>query len=311
MRAGADSGTSTRDGAAPRRMRSLLFTPANHPRKVRRLDDFGADAIVLDLEDAVANEEKVAARSAVVPALAQYRQGLRCVRVNDLTTGLTFGDLDAIVCADLDAVVLPKTDQAEDLRTVDAELGRLEEQRGLQPGRIQLLPLVETAVGIMRAYEIALATTPRTPRLIFGLGDFSVDIGVDVTAHGHELLFARSKVVVASRAARLAAPLDGPFLDIHDLEGLRADTLHSRSIGFQGRVVVYPGQVETVNDAYSATSSEDLARARSIVIAFEEAEQSGSASIQVDGTFVDYPLYRRSAELLAAHERYDGGASDA
>lgn len=306
----AGSDTSTRR-AAPRRMRSVLFAPANHPRKVQRLDDFGADAIVLDLEDAVANEEKVAARSAIVPALANYRHALRCVRVNDLTTGLTFGDLDAVVCADLDAVVLPKTDQAEDLRTVDAELRRLEDERGLEPGRIQLLPLVETAVGIMRAYEIALATTARTPRLIFGLGDFSVDIGVDVTAHGHELLFARSKVVVASRAARLAAPLDGPFLDIHNVEALRADTLHSREVGFQGRVVVYPGQVETVNETYSATSPEDLARARKIVAAFEEAEHSGSASIQVDGMFVDYPLYRRSVELLAAHDSDHADASDA
>lgn len=289
-----------RGAYAPPRMRSLLFAPANHPRKVERLDDFGADVIVLDLEDAVAEEEKVGARKAVVPALGRYRRAFRCVRVNDLTTDLTFDDLAAVVCADLDGVVLPKANQPEDLRVVDERLARLERDRGLEPGRIQLLPLVETAVGILRVEDIALEAPVRVPRLIFGLGDFSVDIGVAVTPHGHELLFARSKVVVASRAGRLARPLDGPYLAIHDVDGLRADTEASRGVGFVGRVVVYPGQVETANATYGGAAPEELARARQIVEAFEEAERQGSASIQVDGIFVDYPIYRRAAELLGA-----------
>jgi citrate lyase subunit beta/citryl-CoA lyase len=226
--------------------------------------------------------------------------------VNALSTGLTYGDLDAAVCPDLDAVVLPKTESPEHLRLMDSELLRLEKLRGVEPGSILLLPLVETAVAIMRAYEIASEAPTRTPRLIFGLGDFSVDIGVSLTEAGDELLYAKSKVVVASRAARLAAPLDGPFTEIHDVEGLRANTLRSRALGFRGRVIVYPGQVETANTVYSQAPEAEIIRYRKIVQAFEEAEADGSASIQVDGTFVDYPIYRRAAEVLAEHDNRSG-----
>jgi len=279
-------------------IRSLLYTPVDHERKVKKVDHFGADAIVLDLEDAVAMEYKVAARDLIQPALATIKNSTRCVRVNDFTTGLTYGDIDAIVCDNIDVIILPKVESPAHLELADKEIGRLEMQRGLEPGAIQLLPLVETALGLMRAYEIAMAAPTRMSRLNFGLGDFSVDINVSVTPHGHELLYARSKLVVASRAARLAPPLDGPFLDIHDDEGLRANTKLSREVGLHGRVCVYPQQVDTVNDVYAKVTPEELIRARRFVEVFEEAIKGGSASIQIDGEFVDYPLYNRCVQML-------------
>lgn len=279
-------------------IRSLLYTPADHERKVKRVDSFGADAIVLDLEDAVAMEHKVAARDLIQPALATFENSTRCVRVNDFTTGLTYGDINAIVCDNIDVIILPKVEAADQLVLADKEITRLEVERGLEPGAIQLLPLLETAVGLMRAWEIVQASPARMSRLNFGLGDFSVDINVSVTEHGHELLYARSKLVTASRAAGLAPPLDGPFLDIHNDDGLRADTLKSREVGLHGRVCVYPRQVDTVNEVYAKVTPAELVRARRIVEVFEEAEKGGSASIQIDGEFVDYPLYNRCVKML-------------
>jgi citrate lyase subunit beta/citryl-CoA lyase len=290
-------------------LRSLLFAPGNHARRLERVGDFGSDAIVLDLEDAVANAEKVAARGSTRAALPTYRDTVVIVRVNGAHTDLFEGDVEAVVCTELDCLMVPKVESAETLVALDRLVARLEEERGVTPGQIRLLPLVETALGIARCEEIAFGAPPRTLTLAFGLGDFSVDIGVDLTTDARELLYARSRVVVAARAAGMPAPVDGPFPDIHDLEGVYENTLHSRQLGFQGRVVVYPAQVEPVQRAYSELSPEEAERARRVVQAFEEAEAAGVASIQVDGRFVDYPLYYRARHRLQLHEALAGRAA--
>jgi citrate lyase subunit beta/citryl-CoA lyase len=264
--------------------------------------DFGSDAIVLDLEDAVADAEKIAARASTRAALPTYDGTVVMVRVNGARTGLLDGDVEAVVCPELDCLVIPKVESTETLVELDRVVSRLEQEQGVEPGRIRFLPLVETALGIVRCEEIAFSCPDRVVTLVFGLGDFSVDIGVDLTVDATELLYARSRVVVAARAAGLPSPLDGPYPDIHDLDGLRENTLLSRTLGFQGRVVVYPGQVETVQRAYSELSPEEADRARRVVEAFEEAEAAGIASIQVDGRFVDYPLYHRARHRLRLHE---------
>jgi citrate lyase subunit beta/citryl-CoA lyase len=288
-------------------LRSLLFAPGNHARRLERVGDFGSDVIVLDLEDAVANAEKEAARATARAALPTYRETVVTVRVNGAQTGLLEGDVEAVVCPDLDGLMIPKVESAETLRDVDELVGRLEREHGIEPGQIRLLPLVETALGIVRCEEIALAAPARVVTLVFGLGDFSVDIGVDLTADATELLYARSRIVVAARAAGLPAPLDGPYPDIHDLEGLRENTLRSRQLGFQGRVVVYPAQVEPVQRAYSELSPEEEERARRVVEAFEQAEAAGIASLQVDGRFIDYPLYYRARHRLQLHDALAAG----
>jgi len=279
-------------------LRSLLFAPGNHARRLERVGDFGSDVVVLDLEDAVADAEKVAARSSTRAALPTYRDAVVTVRVNGVHTGLQEGDVEAVVCPELDCLMIPKVETPDVLGELDSLVARLEQERGIAPGQIRFLPLVETALGIARCEEIAFAAPARVVTLVFGLGDFSVDIGVDLTSEATELLYARSRVVVAARAAGFPAPLDGPFPDIHDLDGLRENTLLSRKLGFQGRVVVYPGQVQTVQRTYSELSGEEVEQARRVVEAFEEAEEPGIASIQVDGRFVDYPIVALAQRVL-------------
>lgn len=283
-------------------LRSLLFAPGNHARRLEKVGQFGSDAIVLDLEDAVANAEKVAARASTRAALPTYRETVVIVRVNGAHTGLTEGDVEAVVCPELDCVMVPKLESAETLAALDELVGRLERERGIAEGQIRFLPLIETAVGLARCEEIACSAPERVVTLVFGLGDFSVDIGVDLTREATELLYARSRVVVAARAAGMPSPIDGPYPDIHDIDGLVENTLLSRRLGFQGRVVVYPAQVDPVQRAYSELSPEEVEQAKRVVEAFEEAEAAGVASIQVDGRFIDYPLYYRARHRLQLHE---------
>ena len=179
-----------------RPLRSMLFTPGNRPRMVAKVATFGADAVILDLEDAVPLAEKEATRPVVRAALPTLAGGPpRYVRVNALETGLTGGDLEAIVCADLDGVKLPKVETADDLLEVDRLLSDLEAERGLEVGQIDLIPSIETARGVLNARSIAEAGS-RARLLSFGAGDFCRDVGVRFTGNlwepdGLELLFAR------------------------------------------------------------------------------------------------------------------------
>jgi citrate lyase subunit beta/citryl-CoA lyase len=280
-------------------LRSLLFAPGNHPRKLEKVGSFGSDAIVLDLEDAVADAEKSAARELVRAALPTYGEStVVVVRVNGVDTGRLEDDVRAVVCSELDCVMVPKVERPDTLGLVDELLTACERESGLEQGRIRVLALIETAKGLVRCEEIAASAPARLYTLIFGLGDFSVDIRVDVTPEGDELLYGRSRVVVAARAAGLPSPLDGPYLDIQNVEGLERECRRSRKLGFQGRVVIYPAHVEPAQRAYSELSDEEAEQCRRVVAAFEEAEAAGSASIQVDGRFIDYPLYDRAKQKL-------------
>jgi citrate lyase subunit beta/citryl-CoA lyase len=289
-------------GAQP--LRSLLFAPASEHRKLAKLGSFGSDAIVLDLEDAVPESEKTAARDAAKSALPGYvKTAVAMIRVNGEHSGRLNDDVSAVICADLDAIVVPKVETAETLYDLDAQLAQLEQSRGITPGSVRVVALIETPKGVVHSESIALAAPPRVLTLIFGLGDFSAEIGVDPTVGGEELLYARSRVVVAARAAGMRAPLDGPFLlNLDDFEGLLTDTRRSRQLGFQGRVVVHPSHVEHVQGAYSELKEEELDRIRRVVDAFEAAERSGSAAIRVDQRFIDYPPYRRAKDKLRLYE---------
>jgi citrate lyase subunit beta/citryl-CoA lyase len=285
-------------------MRSLLFAPANHERRVRKLATCGADAVVLDLEDAVAQTEKGAARTGVIACLATLADATRCVRINAFPSGLAYLDLDAVVGADLDAIVLPKVESAEEVALVDSELERLERERGLRIGRVTVIALVETALGVLHADAIALQAPPRLRRLAFGPADYAAELGITPGPDGRELSWARSRLVAASYAGRLAPPLDGPFLDLQDANGLVADTRASRASGFRGRIVLHPNQLPGVHQGYSQAPPAELQRCRRIVEAFTDAEHHGDASLQVDGHFVDYPIYRQAREVLEQHEAH-------
>jgi citrate lyase subunit beta / citryl-CoA lyase len=280
-------------------LRSLLFAPGNHPRRLERVGQFGSDAIVLDLEDAVADSEKTAARSMTFDAVPTYDdRTVVMVRVNAVETGRTRDDIDAVVRPELDCLLLPKVEDPAILAEVDEMIAAAESAAGIDEDAIKLIVLVETAKGLVRVEEICAAAPARVLTIGFGAGDFTTDLGIDMTRDARELLYARSRIVVAARAAGLRAPIDGPYLDLKDAEGLHADTLLSRQLGFEGRVVVYPPQLEQVLPAYSDLTDDEVMLARNVVASFEEAEAQGLASIQVDGRFVDYPIYHRAKKKL-------------
>lgn len=285
-----------------RPLRSLLFTPGNQPRKVDKVGTFGADAVILDLEDAVPLAEKLVTRPLVrqaLPALAGRH--LRLVRVNALETSLTFDDLEAIVCPDLDGVMLPKVEHPDELRTVEQRLDELEQSAGLAAGGILLIALVETAKGVLNARATAEAAR-RTRYLGFGAADYCRDVGVGFSgtlweADGQELLFARSQLALASRAAGLEPPLDTVWLDVRDQAGLEQDARAAKRLGFGGKAAIHPGQIEIINRVFSPTE-EELDYARRVVEAFERAESEGSASIAVDGRLVDYAIVLKARSVL-------------
>lgn len=288
-----------------RRLGSLLFSPGSDRRKLGKVGSFGADMVVLDLEDAVADGEKVAARGMVREAIPTYETGaVVAVRVNGPETGLMEEDIRSVVCRGLACVMVPKVEDSGVLGRVDEVLAERERREGIEAGEVRVLALIETARGLVRCEEIAARAPERLLTLVFGLGDFSTELGIDLTQDGDELLYARSRIAVAARAAGLRPPVDGPFLDLHDEEALAADCRRSRRLGFQGRVTVYPPQVEVIRRSYSWLSEEEVEQVRRVVEAFEAAEGEGSASIRVDGRFVDYPIYYRAREKLESYRAY-------
>jgi citrate lyase subunit beta / citryl-CoA lyase len=279
--------------------RSYLFCPGNHPRKVAKVFGAGADAVILDLEDAVAISEKAATRSPVVDALHPPRPCRGYVRINGLATGFTFGDLEAVVAPGVDGVVLPKVESVLDLAKIDWLIGELEARRGLAVGQIDLMPILETGPGVANARAIcgAAKSGGRVRRVSFGAGDYTADMGMDWTRGETECDHARAEIVLASRIAGLEPPIDTVWADLSDADGLVASADKVKAMGFQGKLCIHPSQIEPVHRVFTP-SADEVARAERIVEAFDRAEAEGSASIQIDGQFVDYPIVARARRVL-------------
>lgn len=288
-------------------LRTLLFAPGNHPRKVEKVFATGADAVILDLEDAVAIREKPATRSVVVAALQQPRPNLGYIRVNAFDTPFCFDDVQAVVRDGVDGIVLPKVEAAAQIIAVSWMMASLERDRGLPEGGIDLLPIIETGAGLAAIESIA-GCDPRVKRLSFGAGDFTRDMGFEWTPAETELYYTRNRIAVASRAAGLEPPIDTVFIDLRDLDHLTASAQTARRLGFQGKLCIHPGQIDIVNRTFTPTDAQ-IAEARKHVEAFNKAEAEGSASIQVDGYFIDYPIAEKAERLLALADRIKAKAS--
>lgn len=284
-------------------LRTLLFVPGSDRDKLGKVSRFASDAIVIDLEDAVADEEKSAARGITADALGGLDEGaVVMVRVNGATTGRLEEDVAAVVRDGLDVIMVPKVEHGDELALADRAIGAAERAAGLGVGTVRLLPIVETPRGLVRCEQVLDAAPERTLTVAFGAGDYSTELGVDAIGPG--VMYARERLVVAARAAGLERPIDGPWLELDDLDGMVADSRHSRALGYQGRVIVYPPQVRPAQEAYSEISDDVAERARRIVEAFEEAEARGVASIRVEGRFIDYPIYQRAQDELRLHAAY-------
>jgi len=279
-------------------LRSFLFAPGNHPRRVEKALTLEADAVILDLEDAVAIAEKPATRETVVAAYGEPRTGLLYVRVNAADTEFCHGDFNAIVHPGLDGIVLPKVESAATIQTIDWLLANLERERGLPAGGIDLIPIVETAKGL-RDIDAILGAGTRVKHCAFGAGDFTLDVNMRWTRDENELAYARARVVTASRAAGIEAPLDTVWVDLQDEEGLEASTRLALGMGFQGKMCIHPNQIPVVNRVFTPTNAE-IDFAERVVAAFARAEKEGSAAIQLDGKFIDYPIVYRAQRTLDA-----------
>jgi citrate lyase subunit beta/citryl-CoA lyase len=280
--------------------RTYLFCPGNHQRKVGKVFESGTDVVILDLEDAVAVSEKPATRTVAVEALKRPRRCRGYVRVNAYDTEFCYGDICEIVGPWLDGIVLPKLQSVDDLRSVDWLVGNLERECRMEVGSIDIMPIIETAKGQDAARDIARAGT-RIKRLSFGAGDYTKDLGMEWSLAETELASMRAEMVVASRVGELEPPIDTVFIHIRKHEAFLASCNLVRDMGFQGKLCIHPDQVPTANGAFTPTE-EQLAFAHKIIDAFAEAEAAGSASIQIDGYFVDYPIVDKAQRIVDVAE---------
>lgn len=277
--------------------RSLLFAPGSQTKIMTKAYKLDADGIILDLEDAVALSQKDAAREEVAKFLTVTPAKPTFVRVNDAQSSFILADIQAIVDKPIVGIFLAKTESAEEIRHVDWLLTLLEEEHGLPKGKLEIVAFLENTLGIEKAYEIATAS-PRVKRMAFGGNDYTTDTATSYSGTGDEFFYARSRMVVASRAAGIGAPLDTVCPFIKDTDLLAEDAQRAQRLGFQGKMVIHPNQIPPVNTIFSPTQKE-IEYARKIIAAFEEAEAKGTGVIQIDGKMIEYPVANRAKQILA------------
>ncbi|HET9016752.1 MAG TPA: CoA ester lyase [Thermomicrobiaceae bacterium] len=279
--------------------RSAMFVPANVPRFVEKAHTRGADAIILDLEDSVPPAAKAAARAGLREAMAACARGGAdiLVRINH-PSAMALQDLESCVWPGLDTVMFPKAESAREVETLDRWIGDLEAARGMPAGSVRLHLLVETALGLHHAVEIALAS-PRLVAIGLGAEDFTRDIGVEPSRDGRELFYGKSRMVVVARLAG-AQPFGtlASMADYHDLEGMADAVRGARQLGFMGASCIHPAQVAPLN-TYFSPAPEEVEHARRVIDALAEAEATGRASVGVDGKMVDIPVAERARHVLA------------
>jgi len=279
-------------------MRSLLFVPSIVERFVQRAPKAGADVICLDLEDSIPPAEKARARAMAAEAIdTMPRTGYAAfVRVNAVHTGLLEDDLISVVRPGLDAIVLPKTDSAEAVERADHYLTILERQAGMETGAIGIVPLIESAVGILNCREIC-AASPRLVGASLGAEDLAADMGMIRSKAARELDWPRAQLSTAAAAAGVVA-IDTPEPDYADSEHLERDASLARSLGFRGKYCIHPDQVDVVNRVFSP-SEQEISEAREIVrLLDEEGIAKGRAAIPINGKMIDTPAYCQAKRLL-------------
>jgi citrate lyase subunit beta/citryl-CoA lyase len=276
-------------------MRSYLYVPGDAPRKLARALTSGADALIVDLEDAVAPSGKEAARTAVHDWLEAGPDATVWVRINPGEAG--HHDARAVVSPALAGVCVAKTASANEIATLGTVLAEAEEALGLPVGRVAVVPLLETAGAVLAAAEIARA--PRVTRLQLGEADLRAELGVEPGPDERELLWARSMVVLASAAAGIEPPVASASTDFHDLDALRVSTEALRRMGFRGRTCIHPAQVPVVNEVFTPGEAE-LTRARDLVERFEASLATGSGvCVDADGRMVDEAVVKAARRTLS------------
>lgn len=253
-----------------------------------------ADVVIIDLEDAVALSEKEAAREIVKESLMRFNKEKEIiVRINGLDTPFWEQDLNCAVSNGATGIMVPKSESFDGMKAV-CEKAREYSSHHLKP--VQVIPLIETAKGIQFAYSIA-TSDELIVRMAFGSIDFSLDIDCELTPNGLELLFARSQMVIASKAAAIGPPIDTVYPQLNNEVGLENESKLAKQLGFKGKLIIHPKQIQTVHETFSP-SQKEIEQATEVVKAFEDAEKNGIASIKVNNQLVDYPVYKKARSIL-------------
>ena len=286
-------------------LRSVLYVPGNKEDWMRKAPKYGADALILDLEDSVPLQEKAEARALVrnmLDELGDAGQTL-VVRVNTLETGMTGDDLEAIVCDNLYSIILPKVQSPADIAEVEALLKFFERRAGVEIGKTFIDPGLETAEGIRNAYDIATASDRVAHMGGSGGkgGDTARSIGFQWTPDGMETLFLRSKVLIDSRAAGVQFPISGGWFELRDLDGLRKYATELRQLGYTGMHLIHPYHVPVVNEVFTPTA-EQIATWQGLVNAMEEMRKTGGAAVMYNGDMVDIAHEETARTMLKMAE---------
>ena len=273
--------------------RSWLFCPGNQARRIEKAVASAAHAVIIDLEDAVPVAEKDSARATLRGRLDTLDHPSLYVRINALSTSCAFEDVEAVMVGGISGIVLPKSERARDVQVLDWLMDQMERRNALKPGAMEIIPLIESAAAFENLRAICRASA-RVRRVAFGAADFTFDLGLTWSSDEHELMAYRASLVLASRQAGIEAPIDTPWVDVGDREGMAASAQRSRSHGFQGKFCIHPDQIGLVNGAY-APSKAQVDEARQTIAAFEAA---GSNAIKVNGKMIDNPVVEGARRIL-------------
>ena len=289
--------------------RSMLFLPGNTPNMLINGNCLGSDAVIFDLEDAVSPAEKDAARILVRNTMRymDFRGCERIVRINSVDTAYWQADLDALLPWKPDLILLPKAGTAQDVLTADAYMTQVEQHLGLEANTVGLIPLIETALGVENAFAIA-SCSKRVRALFLGAEDLTADLQCKRTKEGQEIFYARTRLVVAARAAGVDV-YDTPFTDVNDDEGIWTDAQLARSMGFTGKASISPRHVEVINQVFSPTRKE-IDYAWEVMDAIELAKQQGKGAISLHGKMIDAPIVARARRTLDMARALGLGRSD-
>jgi citrate lyase subunit beta/citryl-CoA lyase len=280
--------------------RSWMFVPGHRQRMIDKALGLNADAIMLDIEDGVAPNEKDAARKNIAESLGREKTAgspARFVRINAIGHARMDADLEAVVRPGLEGLVCPKVDVPNEVLKVEAILNEREPKMEMAPGGVKLLIAIESPQGLLNAPAIA-ASSPRIIGLMFGAEDFGRELGLPTSREGEarDLIYARSAIVVAAAAAHVQA-VDGVWVDLNDSQGLRGFAQQSRRLGFSGMSLIHPSQIDPINTAFSPTA-EEIDYAQRVVQAFEAAQARGDGSIAFGGQLIDRPIVERARRTI-------------
>lgn len=288
--------------------RSILFVPGNRADWIEKAPKYGSDALILDLEDAVPNEEKAASRDIVRTGIEKLRERNvpAVVRVNGLDTGLTGEDVEAVVTEGLVAIAIPKLETVEEVLKVDAWIELFEQKAGLAPNSVEIVALPETARGLKDAYELATAC-PRVGNVVGGVtarsGDITKAVGYKWTPASLETLYLSSHILLAARSAGIEYPLMVGSLEVGDTDLVRAQLQRGREVGYRATLAIHPTAIPIANEIFSP-SQEEIAWNIGVIEAMAEAERIGKAAVTYDGMMIDYAHVRNAQDLLHQAEGF-------